>query len=112
MAGAASDIRYLQIVHALAYGDTVVAGADVEAGEHDVVGSADVDAVGVGAVGGRRYPEATDGDGRALLEADVEALAIDESKVSDRCVAHHQQPHGLHVGERIASACDPRFVAT
>lgn len=77
VAGAAPDAGDEDAVAAGDHADAVVAGADGGVENVDVLGGADVDAVGVGAVCRRVDPDVADGDAVAGEDADVGVLAVE-----------------------------------
>lgn len=74
--GAAPDFADSHARGARPHGDAVVAGAHRRAEDGDVAGQRDVDAVGVGAVRRRRYPQALQRHAGAVEDGDVHVLAV------------------------------------
>lgn len=91
----ARDVEHRDVGGARADRDAVVAGPDSQAGEVDVAGAADVDAVGVGAVAGRGDVEAVDGDRRAALDRHMESLAVLDGEIGDPPAVDIYQPQRL-----------------
>lgn len=97
MAGATDDAVYLDGLAAGDHGHAVVSSADDGLGDLDVGGAADVDAVGVGAVGRRRYPHVAYAHVLAREDVEVGALAVDRLYVLDPRVPHEVESQRLHM---------------
>ena len=88
MTRATSDIRDGDISVPLANGDAVITSANGQGSKIDIIAAANVDAISVVAIFRGRDVEVSDGDIGALLDAHVEAFAIEKCEVGNFCITN------------------------
>lgn len=95
MARAAEHFGYRDVLVARADRDAVVAGCDVRVPDGDPRRSADVDAVGVGAVFWGFDVDVVQVDVAALVDDHVEEFAVQGCEAPDGCICHMPKFYGL-----------------